>query len=72
MDFVELKANLREERGKELNKRLRQGGTVPGVLYRKGEQSLSLKMDAKGLSRALHTEAGENVIIKLFIDGAKK
>lgn len=72
MDFVELKAGLREEKGKEQNKKLRNTGMVPGVVYRKGEQTLSLKIDSKSLSKALHTEAGENVIIKLFVEGDKK
>jgi len=72
MDFVELKANLREGKGKELNKKLRSTGMVPGVVYRKGEETLSLKIDSKSLSKALHTEAGENVIIKLFVEGDKK
>src|SRR3989338_2541901 len=72
MDFVELKADKREEKGKELNKKLRAGGLVPGVVYRKGEETLSLKIDSKNLSKALHTEAGENVIIKLFVQGDKK
>ena len=72
MDFVELKANLREEKGKELNKKLRKIGLVPGVVYRKGEDALSLKIDSRSLSKALHTEAGENVIIKLLVEGEKK
>jgi len=72
MDFVELKANLREEKGKELNKKLRKAGLVPGVVYRKGEDALSLKIDSSSLSKILHTEAGENVIIKLFVEGDKK
>ncbi|MCX5687838.1 MAG: 50S ribosomal protein L25 [Candidatus Omnitrophica bacterium] len=72
MDFVELKASLREEKGKELNKKLRNTGLVPGVVYRKGEETLSLKIDSKSLSKTLQTEAGENVIIKLFVEGDKK
>jgi large subunit ribosomal protein L25 len=72
MNFVELKANLREEKGKELNKKLRNSGLVPGVVYKKGEEALSLKVDSKNLSKVLHTDAGENVIIKLFIEGDKK
>ena len=72
MDFVELKASLREETGKEKNKKLRTTGMVPGVVYRKGEATLSLKVDSKSLSKALHTDAGENVIIKLFVEGEKK
>ena len=72
MDFVELYANLREEKGKELNKKLRGAGLVPAVVYKKGEDTLSLKIANKDLFKALHTEAGENVIIKLHVDGAKK
>jgi large subunit ribosomal protein L25 len=72
MDFVELKANLREEKGKELNKKLRHAGLVPGVVYKKGEASVSLKIDSKSLLKVLHTDAGENVIIKLFVEEDKK
>ena len=72
MDFVDLNANIREGRGKELNKKLRTEGLVPSVVYKKGEDSVILKIDKKNLSKALHTEAGENVIIKLHIDDAKK
>jgi len=72
MDFAELKASLREEKGKELNKKLRKSGIVPGVVYRKGEKTLSLKIESKSVSEVLHTDAGENVIIKLFVEGDKK
>ena len=72
MDFVELHASLREEKGKELNKKLRGTGLVPAVVYKKGEDTLSLKIANKDLFKALHTEAGENVIIKLRVDGLKK
>lgn len=72
MGLVDLKAALREERGKELNKKLRGEGLVPSIVYKKGEETLSLKIDKKDLTKALHTDAGENVIIKLHIDGTKK
>ncbi len=72
MDFVDLRVSLREEKGKETNKKLREKGTVPAVVYKKGEDTLSLKIGSKDLFRTLHTEAGENVIARLHIDGAKK
>ncbi|MDP6685891.1 MAG: 50S ribosomal protein L25, partial [Candidatus Omnitrophota bacterium] len=72
MDFVDLKASIRDERGKALNKKLREGGAVPAVVYKQGEDTLSLSVDNKNLLKALHSDAGENVIIKLHIDGAKK
>ena len=72
MEFVDLHVKLREEKGKELNKKLRTQGLVPGVVYKGGEDTVNLKIDKKDLFKALHTEAGDNVIVKLHIDGAKK
>lgn len=72
MEFVDLHAGLREGKGKGLNKKLREEGLVPSVVYKKGEDTVSLKIDKKDLFKALHTDAGENVIIKLHIDAAKK
>ena len=71
MDFVDLHAGLREGTGKQFNKQLRVEALLPAVVYKKGEDSISLKMHGKDLLKALHTEAGENVIIKLHIDGLK-
>lgn len=72
MDFVELHASLREGKGKEISKKLREENLVPGIVYKKGEETVSLKIDRKDLLKALHTEAGENVIINLVVDGTKK
>ena len=72
MDFVELHAGLREGKGKETSKKLREKNLVPGVVYKKGEETVSLKIDKKDLAKALTTEAGENVIIKLCVDGVNK
>ncbi|MFC1624649.1 50S ribosomal protein L25 [Candidatus Omnitrophota bacterium] len=72
MDFVDLRVTLREGKGKEISKKLRSEGLVPAVVYKKGEATANLKIDGKDASNALHTEAGENVIIKLHIDGAKE
>ena len=72
MEFVDLHASLREGTGKQLNKKLRKEGLVPAVVYKKGEDTVNIKIDKKNLLKALHTEAGENVIIKLHIDGTRK
>lgn len=72
MDFVELKAAIREGKGKEINSKIRREGIVPAVVYRKGEETVSLAIHKKDMIKALHTEAGENVILKLYVDGAKK
>lgn len=72
MDFVDLQANVKEGRGKEIAKKLREEGLVPGVVYKKGDETINLKIDKKAMAKALHTEAGENVIIKLHIEGLEK
>lgn len=72
MDLVDLHASIREERGKKFSKRLREDGLVPAVVYKKGDDTISLKVDRRDLLKALRTEAGENVIIKLHMDSAKK
>lgn len=72
MDFVDLHADLREEKGKELIKKLRAHGLVPAVVYKKGQRTTSVKIDRKDLAKALHTEAGENVIVKLHVGESKK
>ena len=72
MEKVILKADIREETGKEANNRLRNAGSVPAVVYKKGEKTQLLKVDASELFHILHTSAGENVIITLKIKDAKK
>lgn len=72
MEFVDLQANVREGKGKELSGKVRAEGLVPAVVYKKGEKSVSIKIDKKLLSKAIHTEAGENVIIHLSVDGDKQ
>jgi len=72
MEKVILKAEIREEFGKELNSKIRKSGAVPAVVYKKGEKALALQVDAKALFHALHTSAGGNVIITLEIDSKGK
>lgn len=72
MEFVDLKAVLRQGKGKEYNKRLRAGAVVPAVVYKKGRDAITLQIDNRNLLKALRSGAGENAIIRLHIDGAVK
>ena len=75
MEKVTLKAEIREEFGKEAGSRTRKAGMVPAVVYKKASKALSLTVDARELFHVLHTTAGANVIIALNIvskDKAKK
>lgn len=66
---VKLKAEKREGAGKGVARKLRAAGKVPGVLYGPELEAISLQVDARELSHALHTDAGANVLIDLKVDG---
>lgn len=67
MEKINLKAEIRSEIGKELVKKLRKCGFIPAVVYKAGEAAKNLKVSSRALFGALHTEAGENVIINLSL-----
>src|SRR4030067_1073954 len=52
MDRLELKASLRQIRGKQVSA-LRRAGRLPAVLYGRGTEALSLELDAQEGSRVL-------------------
>ncbi len=69
MQTMNLKAKVREKAGKQGTKDVRRRGCVPAILYGHGMQPLCLEVDAKLLSRTLHTKAGTNVLIGLEVEG---
>lgn len=71
MEKVILTAELREETGKSKVKELRKQSFIPAVVYKAGKESVSLKVHKRDLQSALHTSAGENVLITLKIKGDK-
>jgi large subunit ribosomal protein L25 len=62
-----LTAEIREGAGKEKAKKLRAKGLIPAIFYGPKSQTISLVIESKELSKALQTEAGENVLIDLDI-----
>jgi large subunit ribosomal protein L25 len=72
MEQIKIKAQKREETGKRVTKDLRKQGIIPAVVYRKGQETLPVSISERELIHALHTEAGENVIINLQISGTEK
>jgi large subunit ribosomal protein L25 len=75
MEQVLLNAAMRKktELGKRFATKLRKEGFVPAVVYKAGKETVSIAVNAKEFSKALHTSAGENVIIELKIsdDGGR-
>ncbi len=72
MEQVKLAGKVRTETGKAEIKRQRLKGITPAIVYRKGEKSMPLFLDSKAMDKALHTSAGENVIINLKVEGDEK
>ena len=71
MERISLKANIREEVGKEAVKKIRRLGLIPAVVY-KDKDVLSIKVSSKDFLETIHTKAGENVVVDLQMEGAGK
>jgi large subunit ribosomal protein L25 len=67
MERPVLSANVREGVGKGLARKLRAKGLIPAIFYGPRSQTIPLTVDPKELTKTLHTEAGENVLIDLDI-----
>jgi len=72
METVDLQVKIREKTGAAHPKRLRKTGFIPGVVYGHGTQAISLQVERGELEQALHTSAGENILLNLTFDDAKK
>lgn len=72
MEKVILNAEKREELGKIKAKDLRKKNIIPAVICKSGKESISLKIAREDLQEALHTAAGENVLITLKIKDDEK
>ncbi|MBI4432209.1 MAG: 50S ribosomal protein L25 [Candidatus Omnitrophica bacterium] len=72
MEQIKLKATVREDKGKEAAKRLRQTGHVPAVVYHRGEDPVPVAVSGKEIMQIMRNAGGENLLINLSIEGAKK
>lgn len=66
-----LTARVRGGTGKEAAKKVRQQGMIPAVLYGPKTDPMNLLLDPEELLNAISTEAGENTLIDLSIEGEK-
>lgn len=69
---VVLAASLRPSVGKGPASAVRREGMVPAVVYREGQGAVPIQVPQKELRRALHTKAGENVLITLQFNEESK
>ena len=68
MEQIALKASLREGKGKQKSIKVRHEGLVPGIVYHRGEGSVSISLVEKDLLKILRAAAGENVLISLTVN----
>lgn len=71
MKTVELKAKVRKDLGKQKVKLVRVAGEVPAIVYAGGKPAVAIQMNSKEFDTIIHSQAGENVIITLKVEGEK-
>ncbi len=69
MAEVKLRVEKRTETGKGVARRARASGKVPGIVYGRGMDPVSVVVDRREFLTALHTDAGMNVLLSLQLDG---
>ncbi|GAB4228427.1 MAG: hypothetical protein OHK0028_01950 [Deltaproteobacteria bacterium] len=67
MAMMELAAVRRRDTGKEINRKRRAGGNVPGVIYGKGLETRSLEFERKSLEKFLATARRGTVIVRMTV-----
>jgi large subunit ribosomal protein L25 len=64
---VTVSVEIRETRGKNEARRLRQRGLTPGVVYGSGQPSLVVSVEPKQMVKILHSGTGHNTIFNLAV-----
>ncbi len=72
MAMTELTADRRRYTGKEINRKRRVEGKVPGVIYGKGLETRSIEFQRRPLEKFLDTARRGTVVVKMTVqDGAE-
>ena len=68
-DKITVKAEKRDTRGKNENRRIRANGKIPIVVYGGGSESLAAVASLSDLAAIMRTDTGVNTVFSLDIDG---
>jgi large subunit ribosomal protein L25 len=68
---VTVQAQPRQAGTKNMARRVRKSGMVPGTLYGAGKNPVSISLNPKQIAQILHSGAGHNTIFELQMDGEK-
>jgi large subunit ribosomal protein L25 len=66
-----LEAQTRTPGNKNVARRVRQGGKIPGILYGAGQDSMPVTLDPRQVTRILHSATGHNTIFDLAVEGGE-
>jgi len=72
MADIVVSAQNREETGKNVNRRLRTKGLIPGVLYGKAKKPVPVAVSPKEIGSILRSKTGENTLFDLDLDGSRR
>ena len=65
MPGLTVESQIRQEFGKNANRRLRAAGRVPGIVYGRNMEPVAVSVDPKDLDRILFSDTGHNTIFTL-------
>jgi len=67
-NIVEVKAQSRDNVGKQVAKRIRREGKIPAIIYGEKKDSIPISIDLEYVKKILKAEMGENTILKIKRD----
>lgn len=71
MADYQLRAQVREEAGKNRVDKLREAGDIPAVVYQKNEEPLTVKVSSREFAK-VYAKAGTSALVDLDVEGTKK
>ncbi len=71
MAEIVVAAESRSEAGKNVNRRLRENGRIPGILYGVKKETIPVAVSPKEISAILKSASGENTLFDLDLGGKR-
>jgi large subunit ribosomal protein L25 len=69
LNVVEAQPRAEDARGKNVARRLRRAGSIPGVVYGAKKPAMAVSLNPKHITQILHSQAGHNTIFELKVGG---
>jgi len=67
-NIITMKAQSRNEVGKQVAKRIRKENKIPAIIYGEKKDSIPISIDMQDIKRIMKSEMGENTILKIQRD----